>query len=267
MGVTTLNNKIFVVYRELPFIVVYMSQQPYTRLPNISINGLKNPVDIAAGSSCLYVSDPRSVAIWRVKAADSKVDQWLSEVEALRVSVTSKGKLVLLVLNKYQGSMKESNVTYYYDEVHIYSRRAVRIAVIKLPRDITNPQGFAITTRNTFVVSHGCELHEMNRVCEVDLNGCILKAFGSTPGKYVGQLSNPHSLSLDDEKRIIVADSHNERVLLLSKELMLQRVLVTWSPQSPGDAGDPGRLHYDSHSGRLLVGLDSGHVDIYQLRA
>jgi len=36
----------------LPFIVVYMSQQPYTRLPNISINGLKRPHDIAAGSSC-----------------------------------------------------------------------------------------------------------------------------------------------------------------------------------------------------------------------
>jgi len=58
MGVTTLNDKIFIVYHELPFIVVYMSQQPYTRLPNISINGLKRPNDIAAGSSCLYVSDP-----------------------------------------------------------------------------------------------------------------------------------------------------------------------------------------------------------------
>ena len=76
-GVTTLNNKIFVVYWELPFIVVYMSQQPYTRLPNISINGLKRPTDIAASSKCVYVSDWGSVAIWRVKAADSKVDQWL----------------------------------------------------------------------------------------------------------------------------------------------------------------------------------------------
>ena len=68
MGVTTLNDKIFVVYLNLPFIVVYMSQQPYTRLPNISINGLKDPWDIAAGSSCLYVSDKGSYAIWRVKA-------------------------------------------------------------------------------------------------------------------------------------------------------------------------------------------------------
>ena len=81
-GVTTLNDKIFVVYNQLPFIVVYMSQQPYTRLPNISINGLKRPFDIAAGSSCLYVIDGVSRAIWRVKAADNKVDQWLSGVKA-----------------------------------------------------------------------------------------------------------------------------------------------------------------------------------------
>jgi len=82
-GVTTLNNKIFVVYKQLPFIVVYMSHEPYTRLPNISINGLKDPADIAAGSSCLYVSDGDSDAIWRVKAADNKVDKWLSEVPAI----------------------------------------------------------------------------------------------------------------------------------------------------------------------------------------
>jgi len=104
LGVTTLNNKIFVVYDESSFIVVYMSQQPYTRLPNIPINGLKYPQYIAAGSSCLYVSDPRSDAIWRVKAADSKVDQWLSGVRAMSVSVTSEEKLVLLVVVDYQGS-------------------------------------------------------------------------------------------------------------------------------------------------------------------
>ena len=48
---------------------------------------------------------------------------------------------------------------------------------------------------------------------------------------------------------------------------MLQQVLVTWHLQSRGDAEGPVRLHYDSHSGRLLVGLWSGHVDIYQLSA
>ena len=99
------------------------------------------------------------------------------------------------------------------------------------------------------------------------MTGRTLKAFGSAPGGAVGQLNGPRHVSLDDEERIIVADTRNDRVLLLNKHLMLQRVLVKWPrPQSPGDVYGPQRLHYDSHSGRLLVGLLTGHVDMYQLR-
>jgi len=267
VGVTTLNNKIYVVYLDLPLIVVYMSQQPYTRLPNISVNGLKNPFGIAAGSSCLYLNDGGIHAIWRVKAADSKVDQWLTGMWASSVSVTSEEKLVLLVVVDKQGSWEERNWTWYC-EIQIYSRGAVKETVVKLSRDITCPWCVVMTTRKTFILSYGDEWHEMNRVCEVDMTGRMLKAFGSAPGEDVGQLNIPFHLSLDDEERVIVADSVNNRVLLLNKQLMLQRVLVTWHPR-PGshDAGYPFRQHYDSHSGRLLVGLDTGHVDIYQLRA
>jgi len=267
--VTTLNNKIFVVYEKLPFIAIYMSQQPYTRLPNIPINGLKSPYDIAAGSRCLYMSDPLSDAIWRVKAADSKVSKvnlWLSGVVAVSVSVTSEEKLVLLVVVDIQGSVVEHNGTW-RGEIHIYSRGAVKETVIKLSPDITAPHCVVMTTRKTFIVSYGAEWHEMNRVCEVDMTGRMLKAFGSTPGDGVGQLNGPWSVSLDDDERIIVADTFNQRVLLLNKQLMLPRVLVSFHPQSRGDAWGPCRLHYDSHSGRLLVGFFHGHVDIYQLRA
>ena len=266
VGVTILNNKIYVIYFDLPLIVVYMSQQPYTRLPNISVNGLKNPRDIAAGSSCLYLIDGGSAAIWRVKAADSKVDQWLTGVWAVSVSVTSEEKLVLLVVVDGQGSVEERNAAWYC-EIQIYSRGAVKETVIKLSRDITSPLCVVMTTRKTFIVSYGREWHEMNRVCEVDMTGRMLKAFGSAPGEDVGQLKVPGNVSLDDEERVIVADMLNNRVLLLNKQLMLQRVLVTWHPRPDSHgARYPVRLHYDSHSGRLLVGLDDGHLDIYQLR-
>ena len=265
-GVTTLNNKIFVVYDKLPFIVVYMSHEPYTRLPNISINGLKDPLDIAAGSSCLYVSDVGSHAIWRVKAADSKVDKWLSGLVATSVSVTSEEKLVLLVGVDYQGSPEERNVNW-CGKIQIYSSGAVKETDIKLSPDITSPHCVVMTTRKTFIVSYGVSWHAMNRVCEVDMNGLMLKAFGSAPGKDVGQLNTPFHVSLDDEERIIVADRHNHRVLMLNKQLMLQRVLVTWHPRPHSDDAEfPIRLHYDSHSGKLLVGLSYGHLDIYQLR-
>jgi len=266
-GVTTLNNKIFVVYAELPFIVVCMSDEPYTRLPNIAINGLKYPLDIAAGSSCLYVSDPGSCAIWRVKADDSEVEQWLSGLVAVSVSVTSEEKLVLLVAVDVQGSEEERNLNN-RGEIQIYSAGAVKEAVIQLSPDITTPHCVVMTTRKTFIVSYGMDWHEMNRVCEVDMTGRTLKAFGSAPGEDVGQLNTPCRVSLDDEERIIVADYRNDRALLLNKQLMLQRVLVTWHyPPRPdsNDAGGPFKLHYDRQSGRLLVGLFTGPLDIYQL--
>ena len=267
MGVTTLNDKIFVIYRKLPFIVVYMTQEPYTRLPNISICGLKNPSDIAASSSCIYVSDPYSEAIWRVKATDSKVDQWLSGVRAVSVSVTSEEKLVLLVGVDIQGSMEEHNVTWWCD-IRVYSEGAVNEMIINLSRGITSPFSVVVTSRKTFVISYGCPCHEMNGVCEVDRNGQMLKAFGSSPGEGVGQLNMPCDVSLDDEEQIIVADSNNNRVLLLNKELSLLQVLVRWHPQSLSeDARWSTRLHYDSHSGRLLVGLLNGQLDIYQLHS
>ena len=265
-GVTTMNNKIFVVCRKLPFIVVYMSQEPYTQLPNIPINGLKNPQDIAAGSRFLYVNDPRSRAIWQVKEDDGKVHQWISRVRAASVSVTSEEKLVVLVAVDIRGNVKERNKTW-RGEIRIYSPDAVREAFIKLSRDITTPLCVLMTTRKTFIVSYGLEWHEMNRVCEVDMTGRMLKAFGSAPGKDVDQLSTPWRASLDDEERIIVADTQNHRVLLLNEQLMLRRVLLTWYPQSSSNARGPHRLHYDISSGRLLVGLRKGPLEVYKLRA
>jgi len=99
------------------------------------------------------------------------------------------------------------------------------------------------------------------------MNGLVLKAFGSAPGEDIGQLNGPFQVSLDDEERIMVADGLNHRVLLLNKQLVLKRVLVTWQPQQSDDPIYPHRLHYDGHAGRLLVGLFSGQLDVYQLRA
>jgi len=263
IGVTTLNDKIFVIFHNVPHIVVYMSQEPYTKLPNISVNGLKNPYDIAAGMICLFVSDPGSRAIWRVKLPYNIVDQWLSGVRVVTISVSSEMKLVLLVMADSQGSIEELNATYHC-EIHVYSPRAEKETVTRLPRDFTSPHHAIMTTRKTFIVCHGYEWHEMNRVCEVDMSGHMVKAFGSAPS--VAQLNEPYHVSMDDEERIIVADSRNKNVLLLNNEFVFQHVLVTGNdPQALRDGvGGPFRLHNDRRSGRLLVGLENGHVDIYK---
>jgi len=265
MGVTSLGDRIYVVCGCSNAIAVFTSHQPFRRLQDIVVHGLLYPIDIAASASTsrLYVPDVLSGSVWRVNVDSGAVVQWLSGVDAWAVSVTSEGRIILLVPIDYQRD--DDGRSTCRGEVHVCSPEAVTEAIVKLSPDITSPWRVVMTTRKTFVVSHGFWEHVMHRVCEVDMTGRVLKSFGSTPGNGVGQLHRPVRVSLDDKERVIVADANNGRVLLLNKQLTSPRVLATWRPQPDDDTRGPRRLHYDSHTGSLLVGLKSGHIDIYKL--
>ena len=265
-GVTVLGDRIYVVCYESNVIAVFTSHQPFRRLQDIVVHGLLDPFDIAASVNigCLYVPDTDSLSVWRINVDSGAVARWLTGLGALSVSVTPEDRVVLLVVVGIQ--LVGGRIPTWAAKVHVYSADAVMETVVKLSPDITLPHSVIMTTRKTFIVSHGVELDEMHRVCEVDMTGRVLKSFGSTPGHGVGQLDTPLRVSLDDEERVIVANRDNHRVLLLNKQLTSPRVLVTWPPKSRDDARGPGRLHYDSHTGRLLVGLRSGHVDVYKLK-
>ena len=262
MGVTSLGDRIYVCH-ESNVIAVFTSHQPFRRLQDIVVHGLLSPADIAASAntSCLYVPDLLSV--WRVNVDSGAVVQWLSGVDARTVSVTSGDRIVLLVVVDVQ--RHDHGRSTWRGEVHVCSPEAVTEAIVKLSPDITSPWSVVMTTRKTFVVSHGHEEDEMHRVCEADMTGRVLKSFGSTPGNGVGQLNAPVCVSLDDKERVIVADVVNHRVLLLNKQLTSPSVLATWRPQSHDDTQCPWRLHYDSHTGSLLVVLAWDHIDIYKL--
>jgi len=263
--VTSLGDRIYVVCHRSNVIAVFTSHQPFRRLQDIVVHGLLFPADIAASAStsCLYVPDLPFDSVWRVNVDSGAVIQWLSGVHAWTVSVTSEDRIILLVPIDFQRD--DDGRSTWRGEVHVCSPEAVTEAIVTLSPDITSPRSVVMTTRKTFVVSHGYGKHVMHRVCEVDMTGRVLKSFGSTPGNGVGQLNAPFCVSLDDKERVIVADADNDRVLLLNKQLTSPRVLATWRPQSDDDTGGPGRLHYDSHTGSLLVGLASGHIDIYKL--
>ena len=265
IGVTSLGDRIYVVCTCSNVIAVFTSHQPFRRLQDIVVHGLLYATDIAASAntSCLYVPDLQSCSVWRVNVDSGAVVQWLSVVGAWAVSVTSGDRIVLLVVVDVQCD-DDGRLTW-RSEVHVCSSEAVTEAIVKLSPYIKSPHSVVMTTRKTFVVSHGHQEDEMHRVCEVDMTGRVLKSFGSTPGNGVGQLHIPVCVSLDDKERVIVADADNDRVLLLNKQLTSPRVLATWRPQPDDDTGSPRRLHYDSHTGSLLVGLWRGHIDIYKL--
>jgi len=269
-GLTILGVRIYIVCRESPVISVFMSQQPFRRLQDIVVHGLEAPSDIAASAStatgCLYVPDPISGAIWRIDINTSTVVQWLTGLYATTLSVTPDDRFVLLVdVNDMPGCWDECSQSW-HSEVRVYSAEAVLETVVKLPAKLTSPLSVFMTTRETFIVSHGTEWQKTNRICEMDKTGRILKAFGSTPGHSAGQLCRPSHVSADNQEQSIVADSYNNRLVLLNRQLMSPRVLVAWRPQFGSEVKCPLRVHYDSQSGYLLVALCSGEVVIYDLR-
>ena len=87
---------------------------------------------------------------------------------------------------------------------------------------------------------------------EADVTGRLLRTFTD--------VHEPCHLSVDSEGRVLVADSCNHRILLLSSELQLQRVLIHTDSQVK--LREPSRLRYDELSSRLcVVGLH--YSDIY----
>ena len=82
---------------------------------------------------------------------------------------------------------------------------------------------------------------------EADVTGRLLRTFTD--------VSWPRHLSVDSEGRVLVVDCWNHRILLLSSELQLQRVLIHTDSQVK--LSRPSRLCYDERSSRLYVVHDS----------
>jgi len=80
-------------------------------------------------------------------------------------------------------------------------------------------------------------------VSEVDTEGRMLSAFTG--------IGVPFHLSLDSQGRVLVADYFNDRVLLLTSQLQLQRVLIDTNSQVK--LGLPYRLYYNEHTSQLCV--------------
>ena len=88
----------------------------------------------------------------------------------------------------------------------------------------------------------------------MDVAGHVLTSFTD--------VDEPTHLSSDSEGHVLVADCYNDRVLLLSSQLQLQRVLVDVDLQCPT------RLSYDELTSQLCVvhGSSRDIISVYSLR-
>ena len=82
----------------------------------------------------------------------------------------------------------------------------------------------------------------------MDVDGQVLATYNDVLG--------PDHLSIDSEGRVLVADWGNHRILRLSSQLELERVIIDMT-SSQGKLRSPERLSYNELTSRLYVAHSS----------
>ena len=98
--------------------------------------------------------------------------------------------------------------------VYVADRANMRIQVfspegkfLNQYRNVGKPFGLYITPEQTLFVTDG----DGNRILVLDLNGKILVTFGE-PGEGPGQFKVPHSIHVDENNNIYIAEAGNQRI-------------------------------------------------------
>ena len=228
---TQLDDKIFAVCHWSGTIEVFGLN--YEQLEDIKVKGLKQPRDIVACSETrsLYVADWGSDCVWRV-STDRRFDKFLptsatSSFRPRSLSVTS-GRLL---------------VTTTHDVLLLYGADGVELKRLSFT-DMSDLQHAVETSRGTFVF---CHHKPQPQVCQVDSDGRIISVYNNQQ-----QLDWPCHLSIDSEGKMFIADRLKHRILLLTSDLQLDRVLL--DTQHNQLVKEPWRLFYGQQTRQLLVG-------------
>ena len=263
-GVTQLRDVVYVVNGGSSAIRRY-NATTHQRLADIVITGLSQPLDIAACelTSRLYVADNRE-CVWRVSSDGVDIQCWLTWSPSDTfiphiLSVTSSRLLVMSVDGRQLRQFDAAGG----DEL----RR------VDLP-DYMKPYHAVESPTGTFIVGHRNTQLEQWQVSEVSTKGQVVRQFSGS------SLREPEDIAVDRQGNIFVADSINDRILLLDAQLALRRVIIDarqlsfWLPLSRRYVQqqpcrylqqEPCRLCYMEQSGQLLVGLSGGGVAVFDV--
>jgi len=239
-GIALLNNELFIVSHSESEVEVYDSTTFEFRR-RWQLNELSNAEDAVScvRNRCLYISDSREnqKMILRVDSEGKLITKWLTNSEIGRLSVTDESTVVLVVHDS--STLKE------------FSPDGTLIQELDLKLcGVIHPMHAIKLANGHFVVTQGYLGDPIHRLCEVDTDRKVIKAFGSEKGSGNRQLTNPTYLAIDREGSIMVADAGNGRVVLLGSNFEFKREIA-----SKNDGIQiPARIRLDELNGRLHVG-------------
>jgi len=203
-GVTSLDNLLYVL-RSTPAgqIEVYDTKS-YRLQRHLSVPGLRTGRDMTACSRnrCAYISDGGNKCVHRLALPGADAKTWPVGDIPYCVSVTDKHS-VLVTCDRVR-KIKE------------FSTDGKLLNEVSVAQDVVSPGHTIQSFSDEFIVCHGGDYNAVHRVCLVDYDGQVVKAFGGSKGSDSQQMNHPVHLAFDKNKFVFVADYNNHRVLLLS---------------------------------------------------
>ena len=239
-GLTLLHDNLFVLRANC--IEVYSTNPEYTFLHRLRVDGLTshewNDLTSSVVHSCLYVADCAAKMI-RAVQLEGPVRMWSVPDCPCGVSVTPDDDTLLVTCADTRQLV----------ELSLYGGDWLRH--VNLSSDIQRPLHAIKLTSGNYVVSHSCArgLPGQHRVCVVDSMGNTLLSYGSG----LRQLDWPCHMSIANGEFVFVADSSNNRIVLMSPTMQPVRAYVE-------SLSHPRRLHLERDTRRLYVAELGGRV-------
>ena len=233
VGVTWLENKIYVVCRRSNRVHVFPDQEPFDELKEeeIKIEGMKRPWDISAskGSRSMFISDLGDRCLWRVQMPGGGISRWEMDGTPGNLSITSSDELIVDVRREDR---------YYLD---IFSCLDVtRTQSIPLPTEVKNVRHAVQSSNGNIIILHSTEnFPDVYQISELSIDGRnFIRTFDPRSVQSMNIKNwEPEHLSFDDDGRLFVADYRHHRVYLLSSQLTDPQILLkTVSTSTPWTA-------------------------------
>ena len=241
-------------------IFIYDDKSPFNLETSLSLDWMFVPENMVASPSSdhLYVCDSGNACIYMIYREGGSYlnSKWLCDNDVRIRSLSGDGSTILAT-NMYLYKLMLYNTEYaslfhsfnlpvntYLELCHI-----VKIAVK--------------TSTGDFIVSCGSHLDSTGDICKFNKAESMVRCY--TPRITSEELTHPIHMSLTSDDQVIVADTWNNRILLLNSDLTWNRVLVTGN----NDSGviKPVLLSYKTDLKLLAVVNFEGNVTVYNSHA
>ena len=234
-GITSLGNDVFVLRCDSQQIEVYdavtFKLQHCLAVPQLGSDSYG--LAVCAKNNCLYASDWSNSSVHRVELSGSNaVTKWSVAKQPAGLSVNNANNL--LVVSNGEPKLQE------------FTTQGTLLQTIQLQLGSGSHLWHAICVASgQFMVSYGTD------VCLVDVKGAVILSYEGQKGSELRKTSTPTGLAMDKHGNILVADKHNNRLLVIDPSLTSAHVM---SVSVDGGLNNPFSLWYDKSRGRLYIG-------------